>query len=187
MLEWGNKRANLYWEANIPSFVRKPQEGDNVRDIQQFIRAKYEHKKYIANEIPPKNNVLAAQATPTQAPPAVPSAPQAKFNQNISHSSGVPIPITNNSQSAPSLLDFTPQAPPVPTFPPVNSTVQAPPVPAFDPFATNDDFGDFSSASASTSTASKSTFDPFSPQTPSVPTNQPSNFDFFVSYPHCFV
>jgi hypothetical protein len=54
MEEWGNGRANEYYEANIPAHVVKPKEGDSVRVVEKFIRDKYEHKRYIAKSIPPK-------------------------------------------------------------------------------------------------------------------------------------
>jgi hypothetical protein len=54
MEEWGNARANQYYEANIPSHVTKPKDGDPVRVVEKFIRDKYEHKKFIAREVPPK-------------------------------------------------------------------------------------------------------------------------------------
>mmetsp|Transcript_7798 Transcript_7798/g.6969 ORF Transcript_7798/g.6969 Transcript_7798/m.6969 type:complete len:417 (-) Transcript_7798:107-1357(-) len=55
--EWGNGRANEYYEANIPPHVTKPRDGDSVRVLEKFIRDKYEHKKYISKTIPPKRNI----------------------------------------------------------------------------------------------------------------------------------
>lgn len=52
MEEWGNARANALYEGNLPPNVKKPREGDSVRVTERFIRDKYEHKKYIAREIP---------------------------------------------------------------------------------------------------------------------------------------
>jgi len=56
MEEWGNARANAYWEANVPATVRKPKEGDTVRTVEKYIRDKYEHKRFIASSIPSKKN-----------------------------------------------------------------------------------------------------------------------------------
>lgn len=53
MEEWGNGRANEYWEANVPASVHRPKEGDSVRTVEKYIRDKYEHKRYIAREMPP--------------------------------------------------------------------------------------------------------------------------------------
>jgi hypothetical protein len=62
MEEWGNGRANAYYEANMPSNVVRPKEGDSVRTIEKFIRDKYEHKKYIAKTIPDKISHVSQEA-----------------------------------------------------------------------------------------------------------------------------
>lgn len=47
----GNSRARAVYEANLPDSFRRPQ---NDSSLESFIRAKYEHKKYIAKEwVPP--------------------------------------------------------------------------------------------------------------------------------------
>ncbi|XP_066259487.1 stromal membrane-associated protein 1 [Euwallacea similis] len=47
----GNSRARAVYEANLPDNFRRPQNDSN---LESFIRAKYEHKKYIAREwVPP--------------------------------------------------------------------------------------------------------------------------------------
>lgn len=43
----GNSRARAVYEANLPDNFRRPQT-DSA--LESFIRAKYEHKKYIARE-----------------------------------------------------------------------------------------------------------------------------------------
>ncbi|VVC93438.1 unnamed protein product [Leptidea sinapis] len=49
--QMGNSRARAVYEANLPDSYRRPQK-DNA--LEQFIRAKYEQKKYIAKEwVPP--------------------------------------------------------------------------------------------------------------------------------------
>eukprot|EP00596_Hydrurales_sp_CCMP1899_P006846 CAMPEP_0119039066 /NCGR_PEP_ID=MMETSP1177-20130426/8365_1 /TAXON_ID=2985 /ORGANISM="Ochromonas sp, Strain CCMP1899" /LENGTH=392 /DNA_ID=CAMNT_0007002487 /DNA_START=320 /DNA_END=1498 /DNA_ORIENTATION=+ len=58
MEEWGNGRANQYYESNTPENVYFPKETDSVKIIEKFIRNKYEHKKYISNSIPPKKQSL---------------------------------------------------------------------------------------------------------------------------------
>lgn len=48
----GNSRARAVYEANLPDNFRRPQ---NDSSLESFIRAKYEHKKYIAREwVPPE-------------------------------------------------------------------------------------------------------------------------------------
>jgi hypothetical protein len=108
MEEWGNKRANEYYEANLPAHVVRPKEGDPVRVVERFIRDKYEHKRYIAAKVPPKTVEAAVESLkPVPTPqarrhpvPAVvtPTAP------------AVPVPAASLTASAaapqPSLLDF---------------------------------------------------------------------------------
>ncbi|KAI5638355.1 putative GTPase activating protein for arf domain-containing protein [Phthorimaea operculella] len=49
--QMGNSRARAVYEANLPDSFRRPQ---NDSSLEAFIRAKYEHKKYIAKEwVPP--------------------------------------------------------------------------------------------------------------------------------------
>ncbi|XP_053979151.1 stromal membrane-associated protein 1 [Hylaeus volcanicus] len=49
--QMGNSRARAVYEANIPDSFRRPQTDSS---LESFIRAKYEHKKYIAREwVPP--------------------------------------------------------------------------------------------------------------------------------------
>lgn len=45
--QMGNSRARAVYEANIPDSFRRPQM-DSA--LEQFVRAKYEAKKYIARE-----------------------------------------------------------------------------------------------------------------------------------------
>ncbi|XP_011634387.2 stromal membrane-associated protein 1 [Pogonomyrmex barbatus] len=49
--QMGNSRARAVYEANLPDSFRRPQTDCS---LESFIRAKYEHKKYIAREwVPP--------------------------------------------------------------------------------------------------------------------------------------
>lgn len=55
MMEMGNSRARAVYEANLPDNYRRPQTDSS---LENFIRAKYETKKYIAKEwIPPKPTI----------------------------------------------------------------------------------------------------------------------------------
>lgn len=50
--QMGNSRARAVYEANLPDNFRRPQSDSS---LESFIRAKYEHKKYIAREwVPPQ-------------------------------------------------------------------------------------------------------------------------------------
>lgn len=48
----GNSRGRAVYEANLPDGFLRPQ---NDQALEQFIRAKYEKKKYIAQEYVPEN------------------------------------------------------------------------------------------------------------------------------------
>ena len=37
METWGNGNANAYYEANVPSHVRKPNEGDSVKTKEKYM------------------------------------------------------------------------------------------------------------------------------------------------------
>ena len=53
MEDMGNSRARAVYEANLPDHYKRPATSDSA--MEQFIRAKYEHKRYIAKEwVPPK-------------------------------------------------------------------------------------------------------------------------------------
>eukprot|EP00124_Ichthyophonus_hoferi_P000589 Ihof_evm23s22 gene=Ihof_evmTU23s22 len=43
----GNNSVNEYYEARLPSYFRRPT-ASNIQDLEQFIRAKYERKEYLA-------------------------------------------------------------------------------------------------------------------------------------------
>lgn len=46
----GNSKARAVYEANLPDNFKRPQDAG----LEQFVRAKYETKKYIAKEwVPP--------------------------------------------------------------------------------------------------------------------------------------
>lgn len=154
MEEWGNKRANEYFEANVPSRVRRPKEGDNVTVVERYIRDKYEFRKYIAKSLPPKNVVYAVGEEPE---PESVVARKSKHHghhhhsyhnnhhQNTHHEAPrtveAPKPVPALAP-APSLLDFLDDSAPVaapvasshdpfrstPAFPAQNAA------PAFDPF-----------------------------------------------------
>jgi len=120
MEEWGNQRANEYFEANIPPNFVRPKEGDPVRVVEKFIRDKYEHKKYMAKTPPPPkgvSNVPSGTETPAldidsdgrmNTPSPVPSG-------NVRFASGSPAPVaptraaavpTKPVAAAVNLLDF---------------------------------------------------------------------------------
>ena len=46
MQKWGNKRANAYWEYHLPKDYPRPNEQSTMAELEKFIRAKYEMKKW---------------------------------------------------------------------------------------------------------------------------------------------
>jgi len=51
MQKWGNKRANEYWEYNLPKDYRRPTENSTMADLEKFIRAKYEKKLWVRDDL----------------------------------------------------------------------------------------------------------------------------------------
>lgn len=101
MEEWGNARANAYWEANVPATVRKPKEGDGVRTVEKYIRDKYEHKRYIASSIPSskKSDIVNSDVKIQHRTVTVASEPVKVDIQ--------PVPVVAVTQSAPVVVAQT--------------------------------------------------------------------------------
>ncbi|KAF7730385.1 hypothetical protein EC973_002191 [Apophysomyces ossiformis] len=70
MIKWGNERANKYWEANLND--RKPTESN----MEMWIRAKYEQKRWAMKGPIPDPSTLGAEEVPTVAKPASPPPAQ---------------------------------------------------------------------------------------------------------------
>jgi len=58
MKDIGNQKANDYWEYNLPE-GRKPGPTDSTRDIENFIRDKYQYKRFV------KKGEAVPQKTPS--------------------------------------------------------------------------------------------------------------------------
>ena len=52
MESWGNKRAKSYYEARVPRDIRPPTEHSSLREREQWIRDKYERRRFVAIEEP---------------------------------------------------------------------------------------------------------------------------------------
>ena len=49
VLAWGNKKTNAFYEARMPKRYKKPDQnmgGDSTYELEQYIRKKYEQKKW---------------------------------------------------------------------------------------------------------------------------------------------
>mmetsp|Transcript_539 Transcript_539/g.938 ORF Transcript_539/g.938 Transcript_539/m.938 type:complete len:168 (+) Transcript_539:181-684(+) len=53
MERWGNGRARAYFEAEVPSNYPIPGERSTTREVEKWIRDKYEHRRFLAREPPP--------------------------------------------------------------------------------------------------------------------------------------
>jgi hypothetical protein len=158
MEEWGNARANAYYEAKLPRDYQKPRENDPVRVVEKFIREKYEQKRFIADSIPPPNSsgeIETSAAAPVKEVrrPVIQAAPSPAPQRTVPASA----PAKVVPKEEPNLLDFfdSPAPPPPP--------VQSAPVhvtPQQDPFG---GFGQPSQPANSFFTSTPVHQDPFAP------------------------
>jgi stromal membrane-associated protein len=105
----GNSKARAIYEARLPDNFRRPQT-DSA--LEAFIRSKYEHKKYIAEEwVPPSSPAKAAWAkdftSPVSANVSSPPASKPKKKQEESR-----IVIKEEPKRAPAAV--APQQPAIP-------------------------------------------------------------------------
>ncbi|RLN21413.1 hypothetical protein BBJ28_00015316 [Nothophytophthora sp. Chile5] len=56
MQRWGNGRAKAYYEANVPRDYRTPTEHSSVREKEQWIREKYERKRFVSQDPPSEDD-----------------------------------------------------------------------------------------------------------------------------------
>jgi hypothetical protein len=147
MEEWGNARANAYYEAKLPRDYPKPRENDSVRVVEKFIREKYEQKRFIADSIPPPMNAPAEPEPVKEV--RRPAAKPAVQVQQRSAPAPAPAPAAPPKEE-PNLIDFFDSpAPPAPAAAP------SAPAQQFDAFGQ----GGFNSQPNNFSTPSNS--DPF--------------------------
>lgn len=71
----GNAKANAYWEARLPRDFRRPPSGTPTPELVNFIRDKYQHRRYAALDVEPPTieNYLTH---PYCAAPKIPQQPQ---------------------------------------------------------------------------------------------------------------
>ena len=50
MQKWGNKKCNAYWEARLPKNYPRPDEHSSMAELERFIRAKYEQRRWVADD-----------------------------------------------------------------------------------------------------------------------------------------
>jgi stromal membrane-associated protein len=66
----GNALAKEYYEANVPEGYRRPGEHASVREMEKWIRDKYEHKRFAARGPPPVGNTQPPQREQQAAAPS---------------------------------------------------------------------------------------------------------------------
>eukprot|EP00613_Pedinella_sp_CCMP2098_P042819 CAMPEP_0171793728 /NCGR_PEP_ID=MMETSP0991-20121206/67706_1 /TAXON_ID=483369 /ORGANISM="non described non described, Strain CCMP2098" /LENGTH=421 /DNA_ID=CAMNT_0012404001 /DNA_START=94 /DNA_END=1359 /DNA_ORIENTATION=+ len=111
MEQWGNSRAKAYYEAEVPSHYQRPYDGAGVREVQRFIRDKYEHKRFV-----PQDGSVPSRSVKTRssAPIATPAPPPPPYQQKMAAAPPpAPLSITSKPVTAvPDLLDFSDHPPP---------------------------------------------------------------------------
>lgn len=115
MEEWGNARAALYFEAELPSSVQRPKEGDSVRTTERFIRDKYELKKYIGRELPPRTEYERSEPEEPASRRRTSKASSSSLSQPVSinkpASAATVAPVKTPVKEEPNLLDFMEDTP----------------------------------------------------------------------------
>ena len=93
MQKWGNKRANEYWEYNLPKSYPRPTENSSMADLEKFIRAKYEKKCWVRDdyssdyssssedEKPKSTSLSAIRSKPSPTPKSV--SPTPSINKSV--------------------------------------------------------------------------------------------------------
>lgn len=117
MEEWGNERANAYYEASMPSSVQVPREGDSVRIVEKFIRDKYQYKRFIG----PIPSLKGQSPSPAPIEQAAASNKKmvmvsAQSKQNLPVAQPVAAPVQQPVVEA-SLIDFNEISSPAPQQP----------------------------------------------------------------------
>ena len=148
MEEWGNARANAYYEAKLPRDYPKPRENDPVRVVEKFIREKYEQKRFIADSIPPPMNGAPVAAEPEPVKEVRRTAPATKpvaqVQRPVTTSAPAPAPAAPPKEEA-NLIDFFDSPAPAPA--PVAHVAPAQQFDAFGQGGFNSQPNNFSTAS----------------------------------------
>jgi len=122
MEAWGNARGKAYFESDVPRNYQRPSEGAGVREVQRWVRDKYEMKRFVPKDgsVPAKNQAVVQGKAGVSAPVLVKSVPAA-----------VPAPVPpSSSAAAPPAHAPAPPAPPAP--PPAPPAPLAPAVDLLD-------------------------------------------------------
>lgn len=69
MQKWGNQKCNAYWEAKLPANFPRPDEHSSMAELEKFIRAKYEQKRWAGTPVAAEPEEPVAKA-PSKSPVA---------------------------------------------------------------------------------------------------------------------
>ena len=101
MQKWGNQKCNAYWEAKMPANFPRPDEHSSMAELEKFIRAKYEQKRWAgalpvapAEEEKPRvsvtpreeDDMFSMSPTPVATSPTPAAAPDTDFFSDMSFS-----------------------------------------------------------------------------------------------------
>ncbi|TCD60794.1 hypothetical protein EIP91_009507 [Steccherinum ochraceum] len=94
--KWGNRLANLYWEAHL-----KPGHVPPEHKMDSFIRSKYESKRWAREGPPPSDPSILDDGASNQPQAAVPSIPAPVSNESISRSAHAPSSSVSSARGQP--------------------------------------------------------------------------------------
>eukprot|EP00002_Diphylleia_rotans_P004574 TRINITY_DN1340_c0_g1_i2.p1 TRINITY_DN1340_c0_g1~~TRINITY_DN1340_c0_g1_i2.p1 ORF type:complete len:379 (-),score=91.39 TRINITY_DN1340_c0_g1_i2:603-1739(-) len=108
MQEIGNARANAYWEARLPNGYHRPSEHSDTYTTEQYIRAKYERKEFVAldDSLNPYIKGDGKKAAKKADHAATESAPKAAAKTTTTAPAKKEKAAGKKVEDAPNLLDF---------------------------------------------------------------------------------
>jgi len=110
----GNAKAKEIYECTVPKNYPRPDETSDNYTVEQWIRAKYEHKEFMGssddsnhknNKVVPDNNNINESKITASSPSA---APKRQANTPRNHSSSPSSKITTNTKTATNNMDADP-------------------------------------------------------------------------------
>ncbi|KAF8809388.1 ArfGap-domain-containing protein [Phlegmacium glaucopus] len=120
--KWGNRLANLYWEAHL-----KPGHVPPEHKMESFIRSKYESRRWALDGPPPVDPFLLDNGAPSAPPPQQQASPPPRPTHT--QSTSISTPITTRQPQAHQLLssNYTNRSAATPNSPAVQPPAPAPP------------------------------------------------------------
>lgn len=130
----GNRVGNEYYENRLPANFRRPVHSDGVAAVENFIRAKYQRKEYVALGKPAPHEIVASGGLPVGSsygkPPSAPSPKNSSGTSSFTVSDSPkhrPTTSVSNSTSFDLLGELSPTRPSRQINPPLFSAPAPPP------------------------------------------------------------